>query len=785
MLRPSYFSNLTFHISKFRPQFQQRRPAQLSSGQECLLCPLRASAISAFVFFLSIAALTVSPSVAQSTATLSGAITDPSGAVLAGIEIAAQPIASASSAVIRTATDASGRYSLALPSGRYRVRIVPGADLPFARVEREFAFAAGESRDWSERLAFERLSATVVVTAHAEPLPAQDSTASVSIVSRADMRQREEIWLAPLLSAAPGVTIAHSGRAGGITSLFLDGGNSNFTKVLVDGVPLNEPGGNVDLSNFSLDNVEKVEVVRGAESALFGTDAMSGVVQVFTRRGSASRPQLHLSAEGGSFSTARGAADLSGILQRFDYSLAAARFGTEGQEANDNFRATTLSGNFGYRFRDDNRIRLVLRSVASHAGAPGQALLTPAPNLDQYNALRNFTAGLAWEFAAGPRWQHRVSASETYIRQLFDNATSDFCDPNPPFLCDFAFTTHNRYNRAGFGAQSSYLVPLASVTFGYHYEVENGGISRGHVRRNNQGGYLDSRWTWRRLTLSGGFRVEANDNFGTRAVPRAGVAFALRDGSGFWGATRLRGSFGLGVKEPTFFQTFGFSNDPCFPGNLELRPEKSRTASFGFDQRLAEDRIRIVAEGFLNRFRDITSFTFCFPGDPCPVTPPPGCPFGFGTYFNTDLARANGANLALESRVTRWLNISGAYTFTDSRVLAAPNAFDPALIPGERLFRRPVHSGNIFFAVNARSFSGSFAGYFSGPRTDSDFLGLGFTRNPGYAKFDLAASYVFTRNLSAFVRVENLFDKLHQEVLGYRAGRRAFRTGLRFTFGGE
>jgi outer membrane cobalamin receptor len=142
-------------------------------------------------------------------------------------------------------------------------------------------------------------------------------------------------------------------------------------------------------------------------------------------------------------------------------------------------------------------------------------------------------------------------------------------------------------------------------------------------------------------------------------------------------------------------------------------------------------------------------------------------------------------NLSAESRVTGWLLISGAYTFTDSRVLEAPNAFDPALIPGERLFRRPVHAGNIFFAVNAGKFSGSFAGYFVGPRTDSDFLGLGMTRNAGYAKFDLAGSYAVTRWATAFARVDNLFDKQFQENIGYLAYGRMFRAGMRFTIGGE
>jgi len=725
---------------------------------------------------------------AQSTATLSGTLSDPSGAAVAGADVTLANLADAVT-VHRTVSDAEGRFEFRAAPGRYRLRIIHRS---FARTEQELALAPGEHREVQLRLALERLSSTVVVTAHAEPVLYEAAAAPVAVVTREDLDARQAVWLAPVLAATPGLAFSRLGREGGVTTMFLGGGNSNFTKVLIDGTPANEPGGAFDLSNFALDNVEKIEILRGASSALFGSDAMAGVVQIFTRRGVSRRPVFGLEAEGGKFSTARGAANLSGALGRFDYSAAAGRFETRGQEPNDSFRATTLSGNFGWQFTDTNSLRLAVRSAASDAGVPGQTLFHP-PNLDQHNALRNFSANLRWDFETSPRWRHTLAGTETYIRQLFDNPASDFCSFDPPFLCDFPFTVRNQYNRAGFRQQSSYLRPGAAVTFGYEYEAENGWLGALHAQRNNHAGYFEARLAaGPRLWLTAGARAEGNASFGTRVVPRAGAAYALRRGGDLWGDTRLRFSYGLGIKEPAFNQSF--AQDDCFPGNPSLRPERSRSFNAGAEQFLARDRVRLSADFFHNRFRDIVSFTFCFPGGPCPIAPPPGCPFGFGTFFNTDRARAYGATFSAEAQPVRWLRVAGNYTWTASRVLESPNAFDPTLVPGNRLFKRPAHAANLNLSASFRQARANLFATYVGRRTDSDFLSVRFgdtcigpclLSNPGYARVDLAAAYDLRRGVTAFGRVENLFDKRYQDSLGYPALRRHYRLGMRFTLGGE
>lgn len=729
-------------------------------------------------------------------ARLTGVLTDPSGAGVGSVQVMATPENKTQGLIYKATSRADGEFVLELPPGRYRVEFVRS---PFVTREFDLSFAAGEARKMDLRLELEKLSASVVVTAQAEPLPSVDSSAPVTSFTRLSIDQQKAVALPDLLLYAPAVSIGRTGPEGGQTSIFVGGGNSSYTKVLVDGTPVNEPGNAVDFSNFTLDNIDKVEVVRGAESALYGTDAVSGVIQVFSHRGTTRTPAMTVFGEGGGFATGRGGAQVSGLLGKFDYSAAGSYFETQGQGRNDRFINRALAGNFGWSLSDTNQLRLSIRNNTSDTGVPGQTLLLP-PDTDAHTALHFFSANARWDFASGAHWHHQISGAESYNHEFFANPGQEFFIPNDPFCpqlspatvpavgCDFPGPpSRNQYNRAGFTALSSYLRPRAGITLGYQYEVENAMVAFlgiGHLRRNNQGGFLDARWSLHpRVNLSAGARAEANGNFGTRVVPRVGASLLVRSAAGFWGDTRLRAFYGQGIKEPRFDQSFG--SDPCNPGNPSLRPEQSHTLNAGVEQKLGSDRAKLSLEYFQNRFYDIVSFTFCLPGGPCPVTPPPGCPTGFGTYFNTDLARARGTIATLEARPLRWLTALASYTYDDSRVLASPNAFDPALIRGNRLIRRPLDSGSLILNAAYRRMNFNLAGYFTGVRTDSDFLGLGLTRNPGYARFDVATNYDVGRGVSLYGRVTNLFDKQYQDALGYPALGRDFRLGMNYRFGGK
>jgi vitamin B12 transporter len=356
------------------------------------------------------------------------------------------------------------------------------------------------------------------------------------------------------------------------------------------------------------------------------------------------------------------------------------------------------------------------------------------------------------------------------------------------FNFDPFFPTFYQYNRAGFTGQSTYLFKGFGFTAGYEYEVENGflsatadaglGLAQIHARRNNQAGFLDARWEpVARLTLSAGARAEDNADFGTRVLPRAGLSYALRIAPGDFGDTRLLASYGQGIVEPRFDQTYG--TDPCFPGNPDLLPEESRTIHAGIEQKLASDRVRLTADYFDNRFHNIVSFLTVAPTASCLAA---GAPFGQGTYFNTNLARARGVNIFSEARITRWLSGSANYTYDSTRTLTAttdPFNIDPNYLVGSPLLRRPLNSGNITLNASYWRMNWNIAGYFTGKRYDYNFPGQ--VTDPGYALINFAATYNVARGFSLYGRINNLADKKYEEAYGYPALGREYRIGVKYT----
>ena len=286
--------------------------------------------------------------------------------------------------------------------------------------------------------------------------------------------------------------------------------------------------------------------------------------------------------------------------------------------------------------------------------------------------------------------------------------------------------------------------------------------------RTNFGVYVQDRvLLGQRAYLTLGGRVEHNGVYGTKAVPRAALAFRLREGED---ATTLRTSAGMGIKAPSFLESYGESF--FAKGNPDLDPEESRTFDLGLEQRLFGSRLRAVVTAFHQDYRNQIAYTVV--------------DFNTfeGTYVNLGQTRARGIEVELDARPRPWLGLLGQYTRTDTEIVESANDFSPVYAVGEPLLRRPRNQASATARLDFPRWGAGATVVYVGERADSDFVGLGLTRNPAYTRLDARVHVRVGGPLEAWLVAENLTDASYQEVLGYPAPGRSVRGGLRLTLGG-
>jgi outer membrane cobalamin receptor len=692
-------------------------------------------------------------------------------------------------AVVRVFTsegaDAGGVFTSV--DGTFRVATPP----PACRVEASltgFETASAPCRTDAPlrlTLAVAPIAEQVVVSATRTEAPAGQVAAAVTTFDHAGIAERQEPPLADLLRESPGLTVVRTGAPGGVTTMFVRGGESNGTKVLLDGIPLNEPGGTFDLSTLTTENLERVEVVRGANSALFGSDAMTGVVQLFTRRGREARPDVGAAFEAGSFSTARASASIAGRAGRADYSAALAKLTTDNDVPNNGFDDLTVSGAGGLSFGARGSLRSTLRIERGRAGTPGQAAFG-RPDLDAFFTHHDAAWGVSYDRSSGAVRQRAaygvaVTRQESVDRVADPAYTPSFGDHFAPFeFADFPYDSRNDATRH----RASYQVDgtITTARGGTHVETalvdwdgERATLADGmantasRVARDNVGVSLQHQALWARVFVTAGVRFEHNASFGDAAVPRVAAAWYARSGNGAWGSVRLHATAGTGIKEPTILQSF--STNPYFLGNADLQPERTRTVDAGIEQRLAGDRVRVDLTWFDNRYRDIITL-----GDTDPLS-------FYARYVNIGLTRARGAELSGDLALTRGIRAGGGYTFTDSEILTSTSD-NEVFAAGQPAFRRPRHAGFVHAAWNGGRASLNATGVFVGARSDSDLSSLfpPILRNEGYVTWGLRGAVRVTRAVSVTGAIDNLTDDRHMEPLGYPVLPRAIRLGARLHF---
>ena len=627
---------------------------------------------------------------------------------------------------------------------------------------------------------------TVNVTAAKIPLPTEESAADVAELSQVELRGLQPVSAAEAIRFLPGVVVNASGRRGGQASLFVRGGESRYNKVIVDDVTINDPGGTFDFGVVPMGEVDRVEFVRGAQSTLYGSDAMTSVVQFWSRNGSSRTPELRFGAEGGTFETARGYSAVAGAWRALDYNLFGEQFNTSGQGLNDAYGNASQGGNVGVTFTPRNVLRFRVRHSNNRTGVPGVTTFGGEQRLPADSDTRarqnNFLGSVVWTLSAPDKWQHRFTGFEYNHKRSVVDEIQDPGRESPVFgNFDFPFSDYANINRAGFEYQGEYwAADWAKSAFGYRYENENGFVGDlnipplTHALRRNHEIYGQQVLTWKRLAAVVGGRFVHNESFGTKGVPRVALSYLLlRGGGDVMSGTRLRGSYATGIKEPRLEESFGIGGFGIIP-NPDLKAEENRAFEAGFEQHLFGRRASLTATYFNNRFRNRIDFTF----DPSTFE---------GQYVNVNSALAHGAELALNVRASRDLEVQGAYVYTSTEILEAPFAFDPLLDVGSPLLRRPKQSGNLLLTYSRARWGGTLGGSFIGRRADSDFLGLEppVTHTAGYARVDVGAWVAVNRWATAYVNLENALNKKYEEVAGYPGLRANFRAGMRFRIGGE
>ena len=672
------------------------------------------------------------------------------------------------------------------PGGRYRVSGLEPGRYRLAPRSRSFELVA--PRDDGARasagrldlvLAPNALEERIVVTATRGEALASTSGISTSVLDEPAILDRGAASLLDLVGGLPGLTTARTGGVGSQGSIFVRGGESDFVRVLVDGVPINEPGGAYDFGSTLPLELERIELVRGAASALYGTDALAGVLHLVTRRGERGDPALRFEGEAGTEDWERALAGVSGAAGGADWSFGVQSLETANESPNNDFDSETGAASAGLAPTAAITLRLTARASDSRIGTPGP-IRFGRPDLDAFFDRDDLAAGLAGSVLRG-EVEHELRIGWSSSDQLSVNPLDS--GPYVPRLGDRVspFTFFDFPNAEGFQndtdrLSAGYRSELGAgerhiVTAGVDVERETGSLGDRRFEllepeRENWGVYLQDRvLLGERLYVTAGGRLEENESFGSRVVPRVAIAWESARGSRV-----ARASAGAGIKEPSLPESFGVSF--FARGNPDLRPEESRTYELGLAQTLAGGVVRLDGALFLHEYENQVAFDL----------------IDFetfeGTWVNLGETRGRGVELQVEASPSTALRVTVQYTYLDGEILVSGNAFSPIFAAGRSLLRRPEHEGSVLVQGSAGRFHPGVRLLVVGRRADSDFAGLDLEESASYTRLDLRLRVVLGRRVDLVVGADNVLDRDYEEAMGFPALGRSVRGGFTARLGG-
>ncbi|AEB08475.1 TonB-dependent receptor plug domain-containing protein [Desulfobacca acetoxidans] len=635
----------------------------------------------------------------------------------------------------------------------------------------------------------------IIITATGTEEQLKKTSVSSTVITAPEIEKRQVTRVEEMLRSVPGVVVNQTGSQGGNTSLFMRGGNSNMSQVLLNGIRLNNAGGTYDWANLTVDNVERIEVVRGPMSSLYGADAMTGVTNLITKKGVGPPTFTYSGAWGahsekGQFISENRFSLMGSAKDRFGYSIGFSRIDDQGiLPINNRFGSNVLNGRFDLDPTEKLSFTFSTLFIDTYFGYPTEYgdRVDPAPDPNQNQTRTDLLFGLTTKYSPYSWWENELTLS-TYHR---DWSYDDAFDPVDIFggsvfhpiedRSSLDYRSNLRFNfsdRIG----TTTTIGLAAFTERLKQSYESFGVwpysSETRAHRRSVDFYFQEQISfWERLFLTAGMRLEDNTAFdGTEFSPRASAAFRITETD-----TTLRAAGGRAIKAPTFSEQYYQSTTAV--GNPNLKPEKNTSWEVGVDQYALNDRLKFGLTYFENHFTDLIAYiTRAWPAT--------------SFYGNISDARVRGLETSLTAKPLPYLTLSASYTYLLSQVLSTGGE-DLGLNyeVGKPLVRRPKHTVSFTINYDHKPFNVNLNGLYVGKRDDFYYITdpffvthTGRVFNPSYLLFNLAATYDIAENLryakkmQLQARIGNLFDQNYQETYNYSSPGFNFVTGLRFVF---
>jgi vitamin B12 transporter len=645
---------------------------------------------------------------------------------------------------------------------------------------------AGGNTGWAED-APDVIMPEVVTSATKTPVPVSQITSAVEVITGEELQRKKIKMVADALRLAQGLSVLQSGGPGTVVNVRMRGAQSKHTLVMIDGAIVNSPtDGAFDFSSLSADNIERIEILRGAQGMLYGSDAVGGVINIITKRGTG-KPTVSSFMEYGSFASIRegmqasgskGIFDFAGSLTRWDTSSFSAINYRRGASERDGFHNWQGSGRLGVALPKDGRLDFNLRWWNSRANIDGFAGdNSPADVFGGKQSDRNLILSGSYEQPITSWWSQKLTYGRTN-EQLGGNSGSvgrnvntgriitadQNCGfPAPLSTCFFPFTSdiHVLNQRVEWQHNFQIAKPLL-LTAGYQFREEQGksGSSFGTAQPNRlistNAGFAQAQVNVKdRFLATAGLRQDRYNVFGDATTYRVTGGYLIPETG-----TKLRGSYSTGFRAPTL-------NDLFFNGanNPDLKPEKSQSYDAGVDQNVLDGKLQLSAGYFWNRFRNLIQF---------PSRAVASCPaatFGFCPQ-NIALAGSHGWEASFKYMVMKGLDVHGQYTYTLTR----------DLVTTQRLPRWPIDQASVGVSYQPIEPARINVDYrFVGARNDSANNSPS-TKMGSFGVVNVSATYDVNKQVQIFSRVDNLFNQQYEEILFFGTPIRSIYGGVKLTY---